>query len=142
MSAIHGGDDDHIGLHLVDHPIELRVLIRFDGRMVAFVSEDPVGKIHSNLTHITKRYEFALLAINCGDRLIEHSGPAAGPHLDIPFLYTHSILHVFNKYIGPFETCRWQETESCYPFPYINNQYGLCAEPFGYIRMGIPLRGV
>ena len=46
-------------------------------------------KIHSNLTHITKRHEFAFISIDRGDCLIEHSGPASGSHLDIPLFTFH-----------------------------------------------------
>jgi len=63
-------------------------------------------KIHSDLTHITKRHKFAFFAIDSGDRLIEHSGPASGSHLDIPFPALHlsprkkeySTVHQLDNY--------------------------------------------
>ncbi|MPM13735.1 hypothetical protein SDC9_60094 [bioreactor metagenome] len=119
VGAVDGGDDDYIGLLLVDHAVELGMLIGGNRTVVALLNQDLIGKVHPHLTHITKGHQGTGVLVPCGDRFVEHTGPTSGPDLGISlFFHAAPPVHTLfaQKYTSSRGVCRWQNAGRSYPF--------------------------
>lgn len=90
MGAVHGGDDDDIGLRFTDHLFKLRG-DKTGHRLGAGVFQQAAGVAHTGLVGVAESDHLRAVAKRLADSFDIHPGAPAGSHQGV-FFHSHAPL--------------------------------------------------